>query len=338
MRPLLIAVTLAALAPATAHADRVVARLPGESPISAYRDVAVVSVLHRDVFRLAVIEHGELRELPVPESTSEFDADVGPDSRGRPIVAYSRCDDRNSQDCDLFVHRLGRSGEERVETASTDEQSEFEPAIWRGRIVYSQGESRERATLVTRSRLAPRTVAPEPVRGVPRDASVVDVDVRRRLVATTVLREVDPAVQERGSQEIRIHDLDGETTRPLASLSGGEGGQRLIGLGFAGDRHLAWLLSCFGDPGGCGYGATRYDIRSGRFEHDPVYRGLSGFALVPGGPWEVRAGGDEVGDNEDVIDDPSLDSPCENYGTESKETTCAVVRADPPRWRPGARP
>ena len=338
MRPLLIAAALAALAPTTAHADRVVARLPGESPISAYRDVAVVSVLHRDVFRLAVIRHGKLRELPVPESTSEFDADVGPDSRGRPIVAYSRYDGRDREGCDLFVHRLGRASEERVETASTEEQSEFEPAIWRGRIAYAQGENGEKAAVVTRSRLTPRTVAAEPVQGVPRDASVVDVDVRRRLVATTVLREPDLAAQERGSQEIRVHALDGRTTPPVASLSAGEGGQTLIGLGFAGDRHLAWHLTCFGDPGGCDRGATRYDIERRTLEHDPVYRGLSGFALVPGGAWEVRAGGDEVGDNADVIDDPSLGSPCGDFSNASKRATCPVVRADPPRWRPGGRP
>lgn len=99
-----VPVVLLLAAPAAARGE-IVAHLSNESEIRAYGGVAAVSELNPDTRRyrlMRVHRDGRVVPLPgVPSRARPFDADVGPDSDGRPVVAYSRGGD-------LFLHRLGR--------------------------------------------------------------------------------------------------------------------------------------------------------------------------------------------------------------------------------------
>ena len=61
--------------------------------------MTALSVYDDGYYHLAIVRRGRLRRLPVVRSGTPFDADVGPDTRGRPVVVFSRRDR-------LYIHRL----------------------------------------------------------------------------------------------------------------------------------------------------------------------------------------------------------------------------------------
>lgn len=309
MRGTIVAACLCALALTDVARAGTVARLPNESEIRAYGGVAVVSVLDRprEEYRLArVHDDGRVEPLPgVPPRAEPFDADVGPDSRGRPVVVYSRCADVvEPRGCDLVLHRIGRRGEVPVRTASTRAANETEPTVWRGRVAWAS-ERDGRTTILTRSRLAARTLPARRVRRAATSYGVEQLELRARLLAA-VTREDDGDL---GTSFLRLHDLrsGGASPRTLRRVGTGMSGATIVGPAFTSDR-LGWLVACFGDSGGCTQGPSAYDLRTHRTTTERGYRPRTGYAFVRGGTLEVGGGGDALGD--DPLEDPDFPNAC----------------------------
>ena len=325
MRALLVATLLLAAPPA--HAA-VIARIPNESPVAAYRDLVVVSVRAKGAFRLALVRDGRVERLPVKPRGVPFDAAIGPDTQDRPVIAYSRCRDEQPVDfdpalsaCDLYLHRVGSRGEERIRTASTPGASEYAPAVWRARIAYASTAAKQ-TRLLTRSRLERRTRMPQVLPGVRRDDTIREVALRERRIGVVARYEGDHGLN---AFDVRLIDLGGERGGLLDRLLAGEGGQRFLGLSFAGPR-LGWTTSCFGDPAGC---LTRGPVRY-RVDRGTTFRGerrgaYAGFALSRGGFVAVEAADDAV-DGEEAFLEPDSRGACDDSRTGRVEKTCAVVR------------
>jgi hypothetical protein len=293
-----------------------IASLPNESEIATYRGVTAVSVYADGYYQLAVARRGRLRRLAkVERSGTPFDADVGPDTRGRPVVVFS------DHEGDPWIHRLRGGGPEPIRTVPPPAA---EPSVWRGRIAWVRENE-----VLTRNRLLARTTPSQRVPGVPRTAEDdIEVEVHRRLIAT--LDYHGPPDPDAPLQYLRLYDLDDRRGRRVWVNGMGIGGQTLLGLSFAGPW-LGFHRSCFGDPGGCSNGARRYHVTDRRYEWETGYRALAGFALLPGGgTLELDAGTDEVGDDPNEAPELRLEL-CGDRGD-----TCDLTRRRPP-WRPVPR-
>jgi hypothetical protein len=148
-----LAIVFLALLPATAvGADVHVVDLQRASPVSEYSGTAVVSAYDRAsaTYHLSVVQGGQLRPLPVAPSPVGFDADIGPDSDGRPAIVFARCADPIQRTgCDVYLVALSgplAGREQRLSGVSTS-GSEYAPTLWRGRIAFARS-SRARDPIV----------------------------------------------------------------------------------------------------------------------------------------------------------------------------------------------
>ena len=90
-RRVLLSFLLGALVPAQpAGADAVVERLLDPSPIRDYAGIQVLSVYDGHVYHLAIRRASKAELVPVKTSRAQFDADIGPDEQGRPMLAKRR--------------------------------------------------------------------------------------------------------------------------------------------------------------------------------------------------------------------------------------------------------
>ena len=78
--------------------------------------------------------------LPVAASTRTFDADIGPDSSGKPELIYQRCSaapaSRAAATCSCTRSTRRASG--RVSNAYDPDHNDTNATIWRGRIAWSR--------------------------------------------------------------------------------------------------------------------------------------------------------------------------------------------------------
>src|SRR5690349_7695776 len=120
MRRLALAIaTLAALAvPAAAHAETIAT--PGSATsVREFQGTIVFSQFDRatNQYFLTVRRAGAAaaERLPVAPSGRPFNADIGPDSSGRPELIYQRCSPPPGvpTGCDLFVFSLANTTGER---------------------------------------------------------------------------------------------------------------------------------------------------------------------------------------------------------------------------------
>jgi hypothetical protein len=142
-----------------AGTEQVLDTINAPSPISAYGGVVVWSSYDRSARRyvLRALHDGNVVTLPVGSRRSPFDADVGPDMAGEPVIVYSRCRHDvtggltfndlpkwgQAVGCDLYrfefsdrrPHRLG---------ASSRFRSEVLPSIWRGQLAFFGTQERRR--------------------------------------------------------------------------------------------------------------------------------------------------------------------------------------------------
>ncbi len=94
---------------------------------------------------------GVSARVPIAPRRSPFDADLGPDARGRTTAAYSRCRTDPSggwrdtglawdasRGCDLFAFDFAGGRERRLASASRGDSSEYLPSIWRGRVAFTR--------------------------------------------------------------------------------------------------------------------------------------------------------------------------------------------------------
>ncbi|HEX2084261.1 MAG TPA: hypothetical protein VHF89_01145 [Solirubrobacteraceae bacterium] len=234
--------------------------LPHESDVATFGDLTVVNVKEEGRYRLARVAGDRLEVLAVPPQRHAFDFDVGPDTGGRPVVVYSR--DRR-----LLLHRPWAGGELELRRRARGS----EPSIWGDRIAYVR-----RGGIVTGSRFGgPLRRVP----GIPRGAYELDVEVRGTLIAT--LDRHGPVLGFAPNQYLRLYDAATGRSRRVWVNGTGLGGQRLVGLSFAGPW-LGFYVSWFGDPSAVN-APRRYRVTDGRYEWASGSRLLRGFALLSGG-------------------------------------------------------
>lgn len=318
---LVLAPLLAVIWPVSASAaERTLLVQRHQTEVKAYAGVAIYSMWDGSAYRLVASRAAATPQiLPVPPQDKPFDADIGPDERGRATVALSRCG-RAASDCGLYVLRLG--SRRLVKLRSTDDARlpETRPTVWRGRVAWLRGSPGGRRVYVRRLR-DPRSVRSMALMGVPAHASVKEIELYgRHLAISTVTDREDAGIC--GQKEVRLVDLSSRRVRLVGSQLCGLNGQSWIGLSFAaGSLYVARF--CAGSPGACeSFGAYRYALRTGAYQLARFGRHLTGWAYDGNGrAYEAR-------DPSGECDRTDLDVPA-----------CSVVRvsglrfsaAPPPR-------
>lgn len=140
----LLALTLAAvLAPATAHADEIVADLPRDTPISAYGGLVAWSAYDEATARYRlVLRRGDTNSpQPIAGSRQAFDVSLGPDRRGRVVALYTRCRTPASRRkpatrCDIYRYDVRSQREQKLRSVSSPMFDEAHPAQWRDRLTF----------------------------------------------------------------------------------------------------------------------------------------------------------------------------------------------------------
>jgi hypothetical protein len=229
----------------------------------------------------------QAERLPVASSPTPFEADIGPDSRGRPAVIYQRCAGTRQvpTGCDLFVFSLdGASGERAVRNANDPHNDDVQPTLWRGRIAwtreYSSNPNESNPIVYTKTLTAPRSRPSTRLPGVPRRrcgdfSRVCGPTTGRRVealelwgknLAMTVAYGCDgcSGIDQR---ELRLVDVADRAARQVAFQVVGLGGQSLIGPSFVAGQ-LGWYKACLGDGAGCKQGRSgpfRYRLATRRY-------------------------------------------------------------------------
>lgn len=287
---LLAPTTPRAAAEATAGEERLLP-LARSTPVDEYAGWLLFSRWDGQRYRLSSWHDGEVRDLQVPSQPTVFDADLGPDSKGRPSVVVSLCDGS----CDLFVIGLGVGDRLRpVRNANTTGHDEVAPTVWKGRLAFGRRYGADTVIPYTKRLQWPRSRPSERLAGLParrcgavdppscrriEDARLAAMDLWGRWVAQHWTYQPDAFGGFR-QNEIRLTDVGRTDTRQVAYMSTGLGGQTYLGPSIAEGR-VAFLRVCQGDPGGCSTsnsGAIRYRISTGRYEIDGAVEAWSGWA------------------------------------------------------------
>ena len=289
---------LAAALPAVAQAEPV-ARPGAATQVREHQGILVFSRYDATTreYRLAIRRPGAAAEdVPVAPADRPFNADIGPDSAGRPQLVYERC----PETCELFVSTL--AGKERaVRNANDPERPDVAPTIWKGRIAWARiyGEQRDRKVVVYTKRLtAPRSQPSQRLPGAPErrcgdfgprrcvttgGRTVRELELWGDNLAQTVTYDCT-SCSGIAQHELRLVDLGDRTAKQIAFQVVGLGGQQLIGPSFHGGR-LGWYKACLGDPEGCGgtsHGPWRYGLRYATYSKGrPGPVRLDGFVDLP---------------------------------------------------------
>jgi len=150
---LALAATLGSAPAVAAGAESMLAQLKRPSPVSAYDGRVVWSAFDFKIgrYRLMTFVDGVTTAVPIAPRSSPFDADLGPDARGRTTAVYSRCRSEPrggwgdtglawdaSRGCDLYSFGFEDGRERRIAGASRGDASEYLPSIWRGRVAFTR--------------------------------------------------------------------------------------------------------------------------------------------------------------------------------------------------------
>jgi hypothetical protein len=172
---------VAAGAPGANATEEVVAPAPGATGLTAYGGHVVWSQPDpaTGLWQLEQWHAGHVARLPVAERAVPFDADAGPDARGRPVVVYSRCRHEPAggsprgvyfgtgvwslaRGCDIFETSLRSGTSRRLREISTASASETTPSIWRGAIAFARRGPRQHFARVLLHRPGHRRALPLP--------------------------------------------------------------------------------------------------------------------------------------------------------------------------------
>jgi hypothetical protein len=160
-----LAVSTSLLAAAPALADETVATVAAPTPVSAHAGRLAWSSFDpaRNAYVLMTEAAGVTSEVPIRPRSVPFDVDLGPDTNGDTIAAYSRCsrepprrdpaignaftqlpDWRRGRGCDLYKFDFATGRESRIATANSLSGSEFLPSVWEGRVAFARVYERRR--------------------------------------------------------------------------------------------------------------------------------------------------------------------------------------------------
>jgi hypothetical protein len=257
-----------------------------QTEVKAYGGVAIFSMWDGSAYRLVASRAASAPEaLPVPSQDKPFDADIGPDQRGRATVVFSRCS--AVSDCDLYMLRLSSGQLVKLRSTNDPRGAEVRPTIWRGRIAWLRRSKLGERVYVRDLRDA-GSVRSRALPGVPRGGFVQELELYGRYLAvSTVTNREDAGIC--GQREVRLVDTSSRRVRLVGSQLCGLNGQSWIGPSFAG----GWLYVvrfCAGNPGGCAsFGAYRYGLRTGTYQLARFGRNLTGWAYDANGrAYEAR--------------------------------------------------
>jgi hypothetical protein len=326
---------LVAAVPAGA-ADTVVARLLRPSQVRSYAGIQVFSAFQDGAYHLAIRRHGRVEMLPVASSRAPFDVDIGPDRNGRPQLIYTRCQvelgggnegTNFSRGCDLVVLSLAGGGRERPVRGANTQANETRPTLWRGRIAFAR-PGRDRPVVYTRALTSPRSRPSRRLPGVPRRArghrtmggSIDELDLHANGLAQIVSFVAFGQVSD-----VRLVDVSDRSSRLVARVGVGEGGQYFVGIGFAGG-YLGWAFQWVAGGGELMPGIYRQRLSTGEISRAAGSRlvegTLVGLALFAAdGAYMIGSDLPAEGCDEVAGDQPDGD-------------LCELVRSQPLRFRP----
>ena len=270
---------LAAAMPALASATTI-AQPGGPTAVREYGGTIVFSEFdqadHRWHLSVRVAGAKTAQRLKIAPSPVAFDADIGPDSHGRPALIYQRCaasglvqtpsgpsgpiGPSNRTGCDLFVYSLtDGTGERPVRNANDPLRNDVSATLWRGRIVWVReyGSGRNANPVIyTKLLTAPRSQPSRRLPGVPQ-TRCGDVD---KLCGPTTYRRVQ-ALELSGDNlavtvdyacrgcsgvaqsELRLDKISDGSSRQVAWLIVGLNAQQMVGASFF-DGTLGWYKAC----------------------------------------------------------------------------------------------
>jgi len=287
----IVTLLFASLGSAPARADSVVAQLKAPSPIAAYAGTQAFSVSDGRVYHLAIRRAGSVELLPVATSKSSFDADIGPDARGRPMLVYSRCKVESATQyiaaadarCDIVSYSLSGAGVERPVRGANTPASEVLPTVWMGRIAFVRvAKGRRFGAVYTRMLDAPPTTRSRLLPGVPRhiagheptrSGAIEDLDLYGNTLAEHASYDA-PFSPGGGAryEEIRVVGVRSRATRSVFRTGIGIAAQMLAGVGFA-DGYLGFAFGCvYGCEQRRPDGIYRYGLRTRKLERAPFSR------------------------------------------------------------------
>ena len=331
-RKLLAALALAvgAALPSGAAAETV-ARPLDATTVREYRGTVVFEQYEPETEqrRLAIRRAGAAAPelLPIAPSERGFDADIGPDSNGRPQLVYSRC----ARTCDLFVYSLtGRAGERPVRNANDPRRDDVNPTLWRGRIAWSRRFGDEEI-VYTKSLAAPRSRPSTRLPGVPQRRCE---DARRERCAPTTERYVE-ALELSGTNlaqvvgytcqlcsrpeltELRLVRVSDRRGRWVAVQPIGMSAQSLVGPSFDGGW-VHWYRSCLGSDGeACRNGGAR-----------PFRHHLRTRAYGQGAPGPIRVHGFAA----TMTDHYRVEDCSPEAGDRARDALCRIERVPAPEY------
>ncbi len=327
MRPLLLVLLVFLVAvPVAAAQEPPIATIPNVTPLRALGDTLVWSTRgpgEQDPYRLTVRSGGVNHTPPLRSFDDAGDFDVGTDASGTPLLVYIRC----KPGCDVYTAALDGTGEKRIAGASSPHYDESAPTLSRGLLAFARKdvvyERRLTASTNVRSRrvlTVPRLTCPYGPKTCARTRlrSIDELELDGQSLGV-IMNFVEPEGASNGRTEVRYADLrrGSVRVRTLRGQSAGEGGQTLLGVSFAGGK-LGFALSCFGDPGGCGYGAHRFTPATGLLERTTQASQLNGFSLA-------GASGDQA----------YVLTPADGSEAGEDETCpCQISQRDVGGWRP----
>lgn len=332
MRRLMLCIALVLVPAADSLAQEgpaLVVPLDRATPVREYAGHVLFSRFDGERFNLSVWRNGQVRDLAVRSQRQPFDADAGPDSRGRPSATVSLCDGS----CDLFVIGFGVGDRLRpVRNANTTGHDETDPTVWKGRLAFSRSYGRQdvpytKLLQVPRSRPSDRLAAlparrcgagdPPSCREI-KQRFVEGLELWGRWVAQSWTYQPDafPGFRQ---NEIRLTDVRRTDTRQVAYMTTGLGGQEYLGPSIAEGR-VAFFKACHADPEGCHSstsGALRYRISTGGYEIDGANKGWSSWAWSGAAAYHVPSSFDCGGGD----------------GNVSASERCGLYRHSRGQWR-----
>lgn len=325
-----LAILLAPLAPASAHADATVTELARDTPIAAYGGALAWSAYDAAAqrYRLMIRRGGETVAARAPGALRAFDISLGPDSRGRVVALYTRCrvtarGRDPERGCDVYRYDLRARTERKLASVSSPSFDEVWPAQWRGRIAFAR-RARTRVVSGFDHRPAARGSGPVIDCDVPYIKTLSSRAPSRRLDRSqcgatagiairdaTIVHVAGVSLGGAGSEsQVRLLRAGGGSARRLARAGGGEGGYSPFGSPNLSSSSV--FLTRTGQRQGVAQGFLRIDLRTGRLTTVAANLNLAGvFARDERGRfWYVQGPEPEVSDHGDPPYCRSAIDPC----------------------------
>jgi hypothetical protein len=152
----LLATALAVPQLAAGEAGPVIASLEADTPISAGAGWLVWSAPSKGGWGLDAYHAGRIAALPVSPRPEPFDASVGTDSRGAPVVTFSRCTKTprvetagsteggslmypsTGAGCRVMMLELAGGRERKLPIPSAPGDSDTSPSMWHGELAFAR--------------------------------------------------------------------------------------------------------------------------------------------------------------------------------------------------------